>query len=71
MRILFCDDDSDILSQLQSYVGEYFAHIGGFMPEYEAYTSGDLLLEKEASADIVFLDVEMPGLSGIHVGAEL
>lgn len=71
MRILFCDDDSDILSQLQSYVGEYFAHIGGFMPEYEAYTSGELLLEKETSADIVFLDVEMPGLSGIHVGAEL
>lgn len=71
MRILFCDDDSDILTQLQDYVAEYFAHIGGFLPEYEAYTSGELLLEKETSADIVFLDVEMPGLSGIHVGAEL
>ena len=47
MRILFCDDDADILSQLQSYVGEYFAHIGGFLPEYEAYTSGELLLENE------------------------
>ena len=71
MRILFCDDDSDILTQLQDYVAEYFAHIGGFLPEYEAYTSGELLLENEKSADIVFLDVEMPGLSGIHVGAEL
>jgi two-component system LytT family response regulator len=71
MRILFCDDDSDILNQLQDYVAEYFAHIGGFMPEYEAYTNGELLLENEKDADIVFLDVEMPGLSGIHVGAEL
>ena len=47
MRILFCDDDSDILTQLQDYVAEYFAHIGGFLPEYEAYTSGELLLENE------------------------
>lgn len=47
MRILFCDDDSDILIQLQDYVAEYFAHIGGFLPEYEAYTSGELLLENE------------------------
>ena len=71
MRILFCDDDADVLEQLQDYVAEYFAHIGGFMPEYEAYTSGEVLLENEENADIVFLDVEMPGLSGIHVGAEL
>lgn len=71
MRILFCDDNPNILNQLQDYVAEYFAHIGGFMPEYEAYTSGEQLLEKESLADIVFLDVEMPGLNGIHVGAEL
>lgn len=71
MRILFCDDDMETLNQLQDYVVEYFAHIGGFVPEYEAYTDGEILLEQEESADIVFLDVEMPKLSGIHVGAEL
>ena len=36
-----------------------------------AYTSGDDLLLKERYADIAFLDVEMPGRSGIHVGARL
>ena len=71
MRILFCDDDADALERLQDYVAEYFAHAGGFLPEYGAYTSGQLMLEKETGADIVFLDVEMPELSGIHVGAEL
>lgn len=71
MRILFCDDDPDTLKKLQDYVSEYFVHAGGFVPEYGAYASGALLLENEDSADIVFLDVEMPGLSGIHVGAEL
>ncbi|MBE6978595.1 MAG: DNA-binding response regulator [Ruminococcaceae bacterium] len=71
MRILFCDDNLDVLTQLQDYVAEYFAHVGGFTPEYEAYTSGELLLKNEKSADIVFLDVQMPGLNGIHVGAEL
>ena len=71
MRILFCDDDSDVLAQLQGYVAEYFQRIGGKEPEYAAYNSGEELLKKERKADIAFLDVEMPGLSGIHVGAEL
>lgn len=71
MRILFCDDDPNILAQLQGYVTEYFARIGGKEPEYAAYHSGEELLQSERKADIAFLDVEMPGLSGIHVGAEL
>lgn len=71
MRILLCDDDPNILAQLQGYVTEYFARIGGKEPEYAAYHSGEELLQSERKADIAFLDVEMPGLSGIHVGAEL
>ena len=71
MRILFCDDDPHILAQLQDYVAAYFTRIGGTQPEYAAYHSGEDLLQKERKADIAFLDVEMPGLSGIHVGAEL
>lgn len=71
MRILFCDDDPNLLIQLQEYVTEYFTRIGGTQPQYAAYNSGDELLQSERKADIAFLDVEMPGLSGIHVGAEL
>lgn len=71
MRIVFCDDDTKILNQLQQYVQEYFQRKGLEQPEYAAYQSGDELLQKEQKADIVFLDVEMPGRSGIHVGAQL
>ena len=41
------------------------------MPEFACYHSGDSLLETESRADIAFLDVEMPGVSGIHVGKKL
>ena len=71
MRILFCDDNPEITATLRSYVGDFFRNIGGLEPEYAAYDSGDRLLKNEQKADIAFLDVEMPGLSGIHVGAKL
>ena len=71
MRILFCDDNPEMLDQLQKYVTEFFKGIGKLLPEMAAYTSGDDLLQMERYADIAFLDVEMPGRSGIHVGARL
>lgn len=71
MRIIFCDDTVEILDQLQKYVREFFKGLGGTMPDFAAYTSGDELLANETCADIAFLDVEMPGRSGIYVGARL
>lgn len=71
MRIVFCDDDIRILEELSSYVREYFEKTGGPMPEFAAYQSGDELIENESFVDFAFLDVEMPGLSGIHVGNRL
>lgn len=71
MRIIFCDDDPVILSQIQKYVGEFFEKQGGIQPEYAVYNTGDALLHNESRADIAFLDVEMPGVSGIHAGARL
>lgn len=71
MRIVFCDDDPLILQQLQSYVKEFFANMGGVEPEYEVYSSGDTLIHQKSQFDIAFLDVEMPGASGIYAGAKL
>lgn len=71
MRIVFCDDDPLILRQLLSLVKEYFASLGGTEPEYTVYRSGDELIRQGEQFDIAFLDVEMPGASGIHAGATL
>lgn len=71
MRIVFCDDDPRILHQLQKYVKEFFTNLGGVLPEFIIYNTGDLLIQQETRADIAFLDVEMPGVSGIHAGAIL
>lgn len=60
MRVIFCDDDSIILEQLHLYVSEYFEQLGGMIPEFACYSSGDALLNAKVRADIAFLDVEMP-----------
>lgn len=71
MRILFCDDNPKTVMTLKNYVSEYFKNNINIEPEFAVYESGDRLLENERQADIAFLDVEMPGISGIHVGAKL
>lgn len=71
MRILFCDDNPEILSQLQHNVLEYFVRSGLQTPEMACYRDGQSLLDSENRADIAFLDVEMPGISGILTGKKL
>lgn len=50
---------------------EYFKSRKLESPEIWCYSSGEALLSDNGSKDIVFLDVEMPGLNGIYVGKEL
>lgn len=76
MRIILCDDDEEIRSQLLKYLREFFQMNHLSQPEYSVYSSGDDLLtcEKNMSdspVDIAFLDVEMPGRNGIYTGALL
>ncbi len=42
MRIILCDDDEQILDQLQKYLREYH--------EYAVYSNGDALLAPESRA---------------------
>lgn len=71
MRILLCDDDPMILAQMEKYLKEYFQKTHLRVPDIASYTSGDALLRNESTAEIAFLDVEMPGLSGIYTGEKL
>ena len=71
MRILLCDDDEKILQQMRQYLLEFFHAAKLRPPQIAAYTSGDALAASGDVGDIAILDVEMPGLSGIHVGEKL
>lgn len=71
MRILICDDDILITEQLRKYLSEYFSKNNLRIPEIVAFSSGEALLADSGDKDIVFLDIEMSGISGISTGKEL
>ena len=71
MKIILCDDDPGVVTQLQKLVTEFFKQNKQPSPEITAFFSADDLIDSGLSADIAFLDVEMPGNSGIVAGAEL
>lgn len=71
MQILICDDDILIVEQLENYIRSYFKHTSAKCPSIVTFTDGQSLLSYKGAKDIVFLDIEMPGINGIHVGREL
>ncbi len=71
MRIVLCDDDKDVLNLLKKYLQEYFSSGRLAQPAYSEYMSGEELLNSDGRVDIAFLDVEMPGITGITVGKRL
>ena len=71
MRIAICDDDALMLEQLQKYIRIYFGKFGVKCPEIACFSDGESLLADEGEKDILFLDIEMPGINGIYVGNEL
>lgn len=73
IRIAFCDDDCAVLNELRILLERYRAERGQEM-EYAAFQSPLELLaeiEKGVRFDILFLDVLMPGETGIDAAAEI
>lgn len=71
MRILICDDDILMIEQLKKMINSYFETNHIKCPELISFTGGESLLSDKGNKDIVFLDIEMPGMNGIYVGKEL
>ena len=71
MRILICDDDNLMVEQLQQYIRNYFEYNHVKCPEIVCFSDGESLLADKGDKDILFLDIEMPGMNGIFVGNEL
>ena len=71
MRILICDDDDLTIKQIRKYCQFFFDKIEAKCPELVCFSDGETLLSDEGEKDILFLDIEMPGMNGIYVGNEL
>ena len=71
MRILFFDDVDLTLKLIRKYCQFFFDKIEAKCPELVCFSDGETLLSDEGEKDILFLDIEMPGMNGIYVGNEL
>ena len=69
MNIIICDDEKSTCGELERMLMEY-ARKNGICFNIEVFFTGDSLadyLDKEL-VDVLFLDIEIPGLDGIMVG---
>lgn len=71
MRVVICDDDPVIVKQIKELVTEFFEKNRQPLTELHTFFNADELIEKNLITDIAFLDVELPGKSGITAGAVL
>lgn len=71
MRILICDDDTQIINEIRTCISAFFKQRKLTCPTIATYSTGDSLLKDTGAMDILFLDIEMPGINGISVGKNL
>ncbi len=68
MRIVICDDDNLTIEKIKKYIRIFFERSHLKCPEIACFNKGEDVLNDGGDKDIVFLDIEMEGVDGIHVG---
>lgn len=71
VRICIVDDEKDCSDRLESFIARYFsAHGGAF--EVAVFRDGAELVKRYMPVyDIIYLDIEMPGLDGMSTAARI
>lgn len=71
MRIAICDDESSICKILKSKIEKYYFS-QGIDFSIDCYGRGEELLKQQLDKiDVLFLDVDMPGLNGMETAGEI
>ncbi|OFQ97052.1 LytR/AlgR family response regulator transcription factor [Alloscardovia sp. HMSC034E08] len=72
MRLALVDDDAEIRSLLRAYVQRYNTEYGTSISTYDFTRGSDLLHNYERGVfDVIFLDIEMPGISGMETATQI
>jgi len=67
MKIAVCDDENKIVEEITSYIKKDFP-----MSEVRTYSNGESFLTvSEERPEVLLLDIDMPGISGMEVAAAL
>lgn len=68
LNICICDDDKLVAIKIERWIKDFFKVNHLPEPNIFLYCSGEDILETNIKFDFAFLDVEMPGISGIYTG---
>jgi len=72
MRLALVDDDAEIRSLLRAYVQRYNTEYGTSISTYDFTRGSDLLHNYERGVfDVIFLDIEMPGINGMETATQI
>lgn len=70
INVLVCDDDKDILSEVEALLKNYENAVGADF-NIDLHTSGDFIFNEKKKYDIAVLDIEMPKINGIELSKTL
>lgn len=68
--ILICDDNSSVLQQIYRLI-KSFEKCNNLSFHIQTKSSADFILQEDFYCDIAFIDIEMPGISGLRLAEEL
>lgn len=67
INIAICDDDKNIINQIEKYVDEY----EGGRCAISTYSCGEELLSERKNFHVIFLDIDMTGIDGIKTAKRI
>lgn len=70
MKVLICDDDSTIITQIKKYLNKKTKQ-STYKFDVDCFSNGDIILNKQIKVDFAFIDIEMPGVNGLTVTKHL